>query len=63
MSRQGRGRPAASRHVKVTPEFRKDIDIEKLGQVLVAALINIAQKKLEEESSTAAKDGKGDDMT
>lgn len=64
MPRPRRGRPMDSRNVKVVPEFRKDIDIERLGRVLIAAAINIAQKKLEETKKAAQTEtGKGDDMT
>lgn len=52
----------ASRAVKVTPEFRKDLDVEKLGRALIAVALSIAQKKEAEEKAT--KEGRqGDDMT
>lgn len=57
-----RGRPMASHNVKITPEFRENPDIEKLGRALVAVAISIAQKKEAEEK--AAKEGsQGDGMT
>jgi len=47
------GRPGNSRCVSVTPELRKQPDIDKLGRTLIA----VALKLLEE------KERKGDDMT
>ena len=62
MDKQKRGRPMTSHEVKVTPEFRDNPDIEKLGRALIAVAISIAQKKAAEEN--AAKEGsQGDDMT
>ena len=62
MDKQKRGRPMVSHDVKVTPEFRDNPDIEKLGRALIAVAISIAQKKEAEEK--AAKEGsQGDDMT
>ena len=63
MEQRKRGRPATSRDVKVTPEYRKDPDIEKLGRALIAVAMNLAQKKLEEEQAASQSDKKGDDMT
>lgn len=52
----------ASHDVKITPEFRDNPDIEKLGRALIAVAISIAQKKEAEEK--AGKEGsQGDDMT
>lgn len=52
----------SSHNVKVTPEFRDDPDIEKLGRALIAVAISIAQKKEAEEK--AVKEGRqGDHMT
>jgi hypothetical protein len=46
------GRPAASRHVRVTPEFLEKPDIEKLARVLLM----IAQKlAVEEQEGDAMK--------
>lgn len=57
-----RGRPMDSHNVKITPEFRENPDIEKLGRALVAVAISIAQKKEAEEKAT--KEGsQGDGMT
>lgn len=62
MEKKKRGRPMFSDDVKVTPEFRDNPDIEKLGRALIAVAISIAQKKMAEEN--AAKEGsQGDDMT
>lgn len=62
MGMKKRGRPMASHDVKVTPEFRENPDIEKLGRALIAVALSIAQKKEAEEK--AAKEGsQGDDMT
>ena len=62
MDKQKRGRPMSSDNVKVTPEFRDNPDLEKLGRALIAVAISIAQKKMAEEN--AAKEGsQGDDMT
>ena len=52
----------SSDDVKVTPEFRDNPDLEKLGRALIAVAISIAQKKMTEEN--AAEEGsQGDDMT
>ncbi len=62
MEKKKRGRPMFSDDVKVTPEFRDNPDIEKLGRALIAVAISIAQKKEAEEK--ARKEGsQGDDMT
>ena len=62
MDKKKRGRPMSSDDVKVTPEFRENPDIEKLGRALIAVAISIAQKKAEEEQ--AAKEGsQGGSMT
>lgn len=63
-----KGRPMASRDVRVTPEFRDSPDIEKLGRALIAVALSIAQKKEAEEQAakaaqTPADDGKGGSMT
>jgi hypothetical protein len=54
MTAHSRGRPAASRNVRVTPEFREKPDIEQLARVL----LNIADKLKEKPA-----DEKGDVMT
>ena len=62
MKHDKRGRPMASHDIKVTPEFRENPDIEKLGRALIAVSISIAQKKEAEEK--ARKEGsQGDSMT
>lgn len=45
MRNNRRGRPMASHDVKITPEFRDNPDLEKLGRALIAVAISIAQKK------------------
>ena len=55
---QRRGRPVGSRTVRVTPEFREEPDVEKLGRALIAVAKRIAEKKKAEELA-----GKGDGMT
>ena len=54
MSRN-KGRPIASRNIRVTPEFREKPDIEKLARVLLAIV-----KKQEESGQTTI--GKGDSV-
>jgi len=65
MEKRKRGRPLASRDVRVTPEFRENPDIEKLARALIAVATSIAQKKEAEERAAqkSPEDGKGDDMT
>lgn len=60
-----RGRPMASHDVRVTPEFRDNPDIEKLGRALIAVAISITQQKKAEEKATQAdsSDNKGDGVT
>lgn len=48
-----RGRPAASGHVEVTPEFRPEPDIEKLGRALIAIAASIAEDKKKESTGDA----------
>ncbi|WP_300569489.1 hypothetical protein [uncultured Acetatifactor sp.] len=48
-----RGRPAASGHVNVTPEFRPEPDIEKLGRALIAIAVSIAEAKKKESAGDA----------
>jgi len=54
MEKRKRGRPRGSHPVKVTPEFRENPDIKKMGLVFMAA----AKQMLEQKKSE-----KGDDMT
>lgn len=67
MDKKKRGRPMASRDVRVTPEFRENPDIEKLGRALIAVAISIARKKAAEEmaetAQTTANNSKGDGVT
>lgn len=65
MMAKKRGRPLASRNVRVTPEFRDNPDIEKLARALIAVATSIAQKKeVEEKAAQESLEGrKGDDMT
>lgn len=62
MDKKKRGRPMASHDAKVTPEFRENPDIEKLGRALIAVALSIAQRK-EAEEKAAKKGSQGDDMT
>ena len=52
-----RGRPRGSHPVKVTPEFRENPDIKKMGLVFIAAAKQLLEQKKLEEGET-----KGDDM-
>lgn len=61
MEKRNRGRPMTSRDVKITPEFRENPDIEKLGWALIAVAIRIAQQKEAEEA--AKKGSQGESMT
>lgn len=61
MEKKSRGRPMTSRDVKITPEFRENPDIEKLGRALIAVAIRIAQQKEAEEA--AKKGSQGESMT
>lgn len=45
MAEQKRGRPTTSNRVHVTPEFRREPDIEKLGRALIAIAVDMAEKK------------------
>lgn len=64
MDKRKRGRPKTSRDVRVTPEFRENPDIEKLGRALTAAAISIAEKrKAEEAAQASARDSEGDGVT
>lgn len=60
-----RGRPMASHDVRVTPEFRDNPDIEKLGRALIAVAISIAQQKEAEEKASMmdSSDSEGDGVT
>lgn len=62
MDKRKRGRPMSSRNVKVTPEFREQPDIEKLGRALIAVAMRIAEQKQAEEDSKLQHDER-DSMT
>ena len=62
MEKKKRGRPMSSADVKVTPEFRDNPDLEKLGRALIAVGISLAQKKMAEENSGKG-GGQGGGMT
>ena len=49
--KHSKGRPIKSSNVRVTPEFRKDPDIEKLGRALIAIAKNLAETKMEAEKT------------
>lgn len=55
----------ASRNIRVTPEFRDEPDIEKLGRALIAVALKIAEQKQAEEDAKkkASNEGEGDGMT
>lgn len=66
LNQKKQGRPMASRDVRVTPEFRKEPDIEKLGRALIAVAMRIAEQKQAEEDAkkqTTFNEKKGDGMT
>ena len=66
LNQKKQGRPMASRDVRVTPEFREEPDIEKLGRALVAVAMRIAEQKQAEEDAkkqTTSNEEKGDGMT
>ena len=46
------GRKVISRNVRVTPDFRKEPDIEKLGEVFMALAKTLAEKKSRKKSKT-----------
>lgn len=64
MDHSKRGRPMASKEVRITPEFRRDPDVEKLGRALIAVAIRIAeQKQAEEEQAKSQPKKKEDSVT
>lgn len=62
MDKRKRGRPVSSRDVKVTPEFREQPDIEKLGRALIAVAMRIAEQKQAGEDAKL-QHNEEDDMT
>lgn len=66
LNQKKQGRPMASRDVHVTPEFREEPDIEKLGRALIAVAMRIAEQKQAEEDAkkqTTSNEEKGNGMT
>lgn len=52
---ESRGRKMRSNYVRVIPEFRENVDIEKLGQALIEIAKSIdAKKQAEQENSPPA---------
>lgn len=43
--KDNRGRPKTSDQIYITPEFREQPDLEKLGQALILIAADIARKK------------------
>ena len=58
-----RGRPMASHDVRVTPEFRDNPDIEKLGRALIAAAISLAEQKKAAEAAQISASSEGNGVT
>lgn len=54
LSQKQRGRPQTSHDVRVTPEFRDNPDLDKLGRVLIAVAMRIAEQKQAEEDAKKA---------
>jgi hypothetical protein len=51
LSQKQRGRPQTSHNVRVTPEFRDNPDLDKLGRALIAVAMRIAEQKQAEEDA------------
>ena len=56
LSKKQRGRPQTSHDVRVTPEFRNNPDLDKLGRALIAVAMRIAEQKQAEEDAKHAQD-------
>ncbi len=56
LSKKQRGRPQTSHDVRVTPEFRDNPDLDKLGRALIAVAMRIAEQKQAEEDAKHAQD-------
>lgn len=56
LSQKQRGRPQISHNVRVTPEFRDNPDLDKLGRALIAVAMRIAEQKQAEEDAKHAQD-------
>ena len=54
LSQKQRGRPQTSHDVRVTPEFRDNPDLDKLGRVLIAVAMRIAEQKQAEDDAKKA---------
>ena len=67
LSQKQRGRPQTSHNVRVTPEFRDNPDLDKLGRALIAVAMRIAEQKQAEEDAKKAQgiqsETEGDNMT
>lgn len=51
LSQKQRGRPQTSHNVRVTPEFRDNPDLDKLGRALIAVAMRIVEQKQAEEDA------------
>ena len=60
MTDKNLGRPAASRNVRVTPEFRAKPDVEKLARAFISIAKGLAEKNAAKEQPDAGDGGKGD---
>lgn len=60
MKAKNLGRPPSSHNMRLTPEFRENPDIEKLGRALIAIANALAEKKKAAGQAPNACAGKGD---
>ena len=58
--RQRQMRAAASRNVRIKPEFREEPDIEKLARAFISIAKGLAEKKAAEAQASANNGEKGD---
>ena len=67
LSKKQRGRPQTSHDVRVTPEFRDNPDLDKLGRALIAVAMRIVEQKQTEEDAKKTQgiqpETEGDNMT
>ncbi len=65
MERKKCSHPTGFDSVRITPELQDNPDLERLGRALIAAAINIAEKKREEEETVkrSLKNRERNDMT
>lgn len=67
LSQKQRGRPQISHNVRVTPEFRDNPDLDKLGRALIAVAMRIFEQKQTEEDAKKTQgiqpETEGDNMT